>query len=352
MITIGVRNVCEALPVGLQLLREEGVERDSRNGKVLVMRHPVTTVYERPWERVLIDPQRDANPFFHFYEMLWMIAGRNDVHSVAKFAKQMKAYSDDGHTLNGAYGHRWRRHFLNDQLPWAIETLRKDPESRRVVIQMWDANNDIGRLSMGTKDVPCNTQCYVWVNPDGLLCLTVLCRSNDIIWGAHGANAVHFSFLQQYLACALGRDMGPLYQVSNNYHAYLPVMEKMGELKVHQLYAEDLPSIRPGQVYLEQDQSKPFHNENYVEFDEDVHMLDENVTVGLRTRWLRRVAQPVLRAHQAYRDLRDPQRHVKALDIIDQIKEAPDWRVACAQWISRRYTESQRAKEDGVQHDG
>ncbi len=79
MNVISVRNVHEALPEALRFLRQTGVPRDSRNGAVLQAPCPVTTVYRRPDERVLFWPERDANPFFHFMESLWMLAGRNDV---------------------------------------------------------------------------------------------------------------------------------------------------------------------------------------------------------------------------------------------------------------------------------
>jgi hypothetical protein len=77
MHVINARNVNEAYVVGLGYLRAYGKEQNSRMGKVLVVDHPVCTTYERPYERVLFNSERDANPFFHFMESLWMLAGRN-----------------------------------------------------------------------------------------------------------------------------------------------------------------------------------------------------------------------------------------------------------------------------------
>ena len=34
-----------------------------------------------PTKELLFDPDRDANPFFHFMEGLWMLAGFNDLKS-------------------------------------------------------------------------------------------------------------------------------------------------------------------------------------------------------------------------------------------------------------------------------
>lgn len=50
--------------------------------------------------------------------------------------------------------------------------------------------------------------------------MTVCCRSNDLILGAYGANIVHFSMLQEYMAGKLGKMMGSLTQLSNSLHIY------------------------------------------------------------------------------------------------------------------------------------
>ena len=105
---ITTNDVNDALCHGITYLLREGVEEPSRNGPVLVAPGPVITEYTTPRSRVLYSPTRDANPFFHFMESLWILAGSNDVAFVEYFAKNMRAYSDDGVTSWGAYGWRWR----------------------------------------------------------------------------------------------------------------------------------------------------------------------------------------------------------------------------------------------------
>ena len=111
MITIISTDINEAYYRGIDLIKERGVRMESRNGPIIEVPCPVTTTYLRPLRRILFDSVRDCNPFFHFFESLWMLAGRNDVAFVEKFNKRMATFSDDGSTLNGAYGYRWRRHF-------------------------------------------------------------------------------------------------------------------------------------------------------------------------------------------------------------------------------------------------
>lgn len=212
---INARNVNDALSAGLWHLRTSGIRRDSRNGPVIVAPGPVLTVYRCPWERLVMDPRRDANHVFHLMETIWMLAGQRNVGWLLSFNSNFAQYADGG-IQHGAYGWRWASLDPHaHQLVRAVEELRK-PDNRRVVVQMWDAEHDLGSPA---KDVPCNTQIYFQVI-DSKLEMTVCCRSNDIIWGAYGANAVHFSFLQQIMAEELGVDMGAYCQFSNNYHLY------------------------------------------------------------------------------------------------------------------------------------
>ena len=103
---ITVPNVNSALPEAVWWLRTAGVEFPSRNGPVIVAPGPVITTYTAPWQRVLFSKIRDANPFFHFFEALWMLAGRQDVKFLEQFTPRIREYSDNGSTLNGAYGYR------------------------------------------------------------------------------------------------------------------------------------------------------------------------------------------------------------------------------------------------------
>lgn len=218
---IRCRNVNDALHEGLWHMHTCGVKQGSRNGDVITVPYPVMTIYERPWQKVLYSENRNANPFFHLMEAMWMLAGCSDVAFVACYNPRMREFADMG-ILRGAYGERWRKHWVDeggdqiDQIEMAIHMLRNDPRSRRVVISMWDPSDDLGT---DVKDIPCNTQIYFRV-VGGKLDMTLTCRSNDIVWGAYGANAVHFGFLHELVAAGAGYPQGNLYQLSNNWHIY------------------------------------------------------------------------------------------------------------------------------------
>lgn len=227
-------NCHQALADGIRMVLNHGVETSSRNGRVLAIQEPVTIKYLNPQDRVLLSPTRDANPFFHMAEAMWMLAGRNDLAPVEAYVSTFGQYSDDGITLHGAYGHRWINHFGIDQLTELVTELRTSG-SRRAVLGMWDPRADLPKLRTGGKDVPCNTHAYFAIRTDGKLDMTVCNRSNDAIFGCFGANLVHFSILQEYLASVLGVPVGKYCQVTNNLHIYLDVV---GTEKLEKIISE------------------------------------------------------------------------------------------------------------------
>lgn len=197
---------------------------------------PYVTHYLNPRHRVLDWVVRKANPFFHLMEALWILSGRQDVALLRYFNSNIAQYSDNGVVFNGAYGHRLRTHFGRDQIKDAIKVLSDDVNSRQAVLSIWDARLDLGLKS---KDVPCNDLIMLKVR-DGRLNMTVCCRSNDLIWGAYGANVVQFSILQEYMAAMLLAGVGTYTQVSDSMHVYLdnPIFQPM-MLLYEELLTED-----------------------------------------------------------------------------------------------------------------
>src|SRR3546814_11214716 len=108
------------------MLMDKGVTSDSRNGQVKAAPGATLIKFRQPWERVLFNAERDANPIFHLLEAVWMLAGRNDVAFVTKFTSNMASFSDDGSPFNAAYGYRWRHHFGFDQLETVVDMLSSD----------------------------------------------------------------------------------------------------------------------------------------------------------------------------------------------------------------------------------
>lgn len=224
---IKVRNVNQAFSDIFWRLKAEGATPEkTRNGPAIVVSEPVITTYKYPQERVLFHAQRDANPIFHCLEGIWMLAGRRDVSFLQMFNSKIGQYSDDGKVFNAAYGYRWRKHFGYDQLEAIVQLLRKDPDTRQAILQMWDSDD----LVKKTKDKACNMS-VVFDTRGSKLNMTVFNRSNDIWYGAYGANAVHFSMLQEFVSAAINYRIGCYRQVSNNLHLYTELYDASRYIK-------------------------------------------------------------------------------------------------------------------------
>lgn len=327
-----VRNVQHAYRTGLHYLRKHGAMEDSRNGPVIVAPGPVMTEYARPLERVILDARRDANPFFHLMEAIWMLAGRDDVASLEKYNGRMSSYSDDGVRFNSAYGHRWRHHFARDQIADAIRTLQTDPDTRRCVIQMWDGFRDgVGQ----SKDFPCNTAVFFRSRRVGSgrreLDMTITNRSNDIIWGAYGANAVHMSVLLEFVAACCGMDVGRMYQLSNNFHAYVDVMDKVGNPSVSESNA--YKHMRPTPLF----RSWPNVSTNPLQpieawwrgDDDDGHWRDR-----LKQMLTPEGASTLDLVRASWGSWKNKDRDA-AMGLARKIP-GEDWRRACTEWLQRR----------------
>lgn len=336
--TINVRNVNHALPLALAILRDEGVKVSPRGLETLEYPGPVITTYHFPDEMVLFDTQRDANPFFHFFEAMWILAGRKDVEFLARFNARMREFSDDGVTFHAPYGYRMRHEFGFDQVSKCIQILSKDKDSRQAVISVW---NPIADLDVKSRDLPCNDLIMFKVRDDKLR-MTVCCRSNDVVWGAYGANAVQFATLQKYIAHSIGVDCGTYSQVSDSFHVYtaLPFWKEWlarnprGVPPPADPYTDD--SVICASAVTSPWMSKKDFNAAYT-FDKDLITFfgawdnGNAPDVAYMTRSFEDVALPMLRAHNAY----------KNGDFTEALREAStvvalDWRAAALAWLQRR----------------
>lgn len=332
MHTINVLNINDAYASGRAFLSANGERRQSRNGAVLVVPEPVTTHYRHPTHRVLFDEHRDANPFFHLGEALWMLAGSKFVDPIVYLLPKFAEYSDDGATFHGAYGYRWRKHFGFDQLSVIVEELHVDPNNRRVMLQMWSAMDDLGHKG---KDLPCNTMAKFWLDASHeRLNMAVFCRSNDIIWGCYGANAVHFSMLQEYIASRLGIQVGFYEQISCDYHAYEEVWNK---------YDVDGDRRNPYVEIGERHVTTVPLMQDPVSWDYECRQLVDALDQAnifatgpqFQNPFFNRVAVPMFSAFRAYRK----DHLTAAIDILGHAiaEEGPvDWLVNGKEWMERR----------------
>jgi thymidylate synthase len=370
------RNVNEAFRVLVESIHEGWIPTEveaSRYGEVIRVPDPVIVTYTHPLERVLFNTTRDANCFFSLYESLYFLAGRNHVAPLAYYNSRMVEFSDDGETFNDSYGYRWRYAVSGvdghdgtidreDQLDTLVDHLRRKPESRRAVLQMWNVEDDLLNIE-DSKAVCCNLSAVFRVewgrcprctriaasgvvmapfapcshckgtpnDAPEILNMTVFNRSNDLIYGMLGANAVHFSFLLEYMAARLGLKVGKYHQVTADLHAYTKTWEP--EKWLANVTPDHYVTTPEKHVPLVKD-PECFDHEcvAIVDLNDGNGVYDTRVSSG---RWeepfFQTVAQPMFNAYHAYKS----GAYGHALRWADLIA-APDWRVAARGWIQRR----------------
>lgn len=330
---MGLRNVMRALD-------EVGLRSDSRNGPVIRFPEPVALHYTNPRRRILDDPLREANHFFHLFESIWMFAGLDTVAPLDPYNSRMKQYSDDGVRFEAAYGHRWRVRW-GDQIRAIVNKLKENPLDRRIVLQMWDPKEIFKKEGL---DFACNQQVLFSTRPmphctgGHVLDITVTNRSNDLIYGAMGSNLFHFSLLQEYIAHHAGIAVGDYHQMSVNLHLYT---ENEASKKCWAARTEDCGaspesdcSLNDNGIPLQLEPLQLFVNEN---------RLDHSTVNG----YLGVVVRPIVESYQFYKikSLKGIEIPLeKRIDICQEMlkscKSKP-LQYACRDWFHRRRNKPQ-----------
>ena len=306
-------NVPQAYVETIVKMHYWGREETSRNGPVITSANPVLVTIYKPAERVLTDPVRDANPFFHVMEFVWMMAGSNDVRWIEQFNKRFREYADPGtDIIHGAYGHRWRTHFDVDQIRAVADRLKEDCNTRQAVMAMWDPRVDLAQHN----DIPCNTQIMFRYDVQRTeLDMTVINRSNDLIWGMLGANAVHMTYLHELVSHMAGLRMGRYKAFTNNLHIY-PEMPKFKEIWRTWVSVDKYDTQAFGPYPLMQPR------ETYEDLVADCQNLIRGSYDPIRTQWMLNVAEPMFSSWHS----RHNTNRIHAID----------WQIACKEWLERR----------------
>jgi hypothetical protein len=171
----------------------------------------------------------------------------------------------------------------------------------------------------GVSDVCCNTHIYFRTRGTHLN-MTVCNRSNDVVWGMLGANVVHMTLLQELIAHCTGLSVGTYSVFSINAHMY----------ERHWSLLETRTSVVTPP--LEEYYPLLYGKETYDDFAGDCRNFLEGEREDLECRWMRDVAAPIALAWNDYKVGHD----YSCLEVLRDIKAA-DWRLACQEWISRKF---------------
>lgn len=200
------RDANAAFRAVLASILDEGREVSPRGKKTLELVGASFTLLDASRNIVTI-PERKLSQAYSVAEWLWILLGRRDVQTIAPFNKNIAAFSDDDVNFFGAYG-PW----VAAQLPYVIENLRKDPDSRQAVLTIWQQSPP------ATRDVPC-TIALQFLRRGGKLHAVATMRSNDA-WLGLPYDLFTFTRIQAYVAAALNIPVGTYTHQAASLHLY------------------------------------------------------------------------------------------------------------------------------------
>jgi thymidylate synthase len=214
MLVIKGNNINEIQMNLYEELLNNGSEITVRSFKTKEL-HPVFIELTNPLNRCTTIKHRNWNLPFAIGELIWHITGSNDLKQIEYYSKNWKEFSEDHRIIReSCYGYKIFNSVDNlwDSL---VKELKNEPNSRRAVINLYDAKNTLGNELV---DVACTTSFQFLVRDNQLDMITTM-RSNDVIWGLPNDIFI-FTMLQEMLSIELNIELGKYYHSVGSLHMY------------------------------------------------------------------------------------------------------------------------------------
>jgi len=196
------------------------------------------------------------------YELLWFLRGDTNVRWLQENKVTIwDEWADANGDLGPVYGYQWRnwpapdgRHI--DQLARVIDEIRRNPDSRRLVVSAWNVA-DLDRMALQ----PCHALFQFYV-AEGRLSCHLYQRSADVFLGVP-FNIASYALLTMMVAQVCALQPGDFVHTFGDVHLYLNHLEQARE----QLSREPrpLPAMRlnPEVTSIDDFKFSDFTLENY-----------------------------------------------------------------------------------------
>ncbi|MFT4799624.1 MAG: thymidylate synthase [Candidatus Azotimanducaceae bacterium] len=233
----------------LRQILEHGVERSDRTGVGTIScfglnarynladGFPAVTTKKLVWKSMVS-------------ELLWFVSGSGSIHDLKKiyahnklwdlnyedYLKRQGLDTNDG-DMGRVYGQQWR-HWRSadgrqvDQLQGAIDLIRSNPDSRRIIVNAWNPGEaDVNDVALP----PCHSFFQFYV-ANGKLSLQMYQRSADMFLGVP-LNIASYALLLHMIAKITNLEPGELIHTMGDAHIYLDAVAQCNE----QLSREPFP---------------------------------------------------------------------------------------------------------------
>ncbi|GAA1172088.1 Thymidylate synthase [Corynebacterium glaucum] len=161
-------------------------------------------------------------------ELLWFLRGDSNVRWLQENNVRIwNEWADEDGELGPVYGVQWRswptpdgQHV--DQIEQAVEMLRSNPDSRRILVSAWNVA-ELDKMAL----MPCHLLFQLYV-ADGTLSMQVYQRSADMFLGVP-FNIASYALLTHMFAQQAGLKVGELIWTGGDCHIYNDHVEQVKE---------------------------------------------------------------------------------------------------------------------------
>ena len=162
------------------------------------------------------------------HELLWFLKGETNIRYLKENGVSIwDEWADDKGELGPVYGYQWRswpapdgRHI--DQMANVIEDIRRNPDSRRLIVSAWNVA-DLDSMAL----MPCHAFFQFYV-ADGKLSCQLYQRSADLFLGVP-FNIASYSLLTMMMAQAVDLTPGDFVHTFGDLHLYKNHLDQASE---------------------------------------------------------------------------------------------------------------------------
>ncbi|HEY7174114.1 MAG TPA: thymidylate synthase [Micromonosporaceae bacterium] len=154
------------------------------------------------------------------HELIWFLQGDTNVDYLREHGVTIwDEWADPDGELGPVYGKQWRSWACPDgravdQISWVIDEIRRNPDSRRLVVSAWNVA-DLPDMALQ----PCHALFQFYV-ADGKLSCQLYQRSADIFLGVP-FNIASYALLTHMIANVTGLRVGDFVHTLGDAHLYL-----------------------------------------------------------------------------------------------------------------------------------
>ena len=159
------------------------------------------------------------------YELLWFLKGDTNVRYLQEHNVHIwDEWADENGDLGPVYGSQWRNWDNKgiDQIKNLIETLKKNPNDRRMIVTAWNPS-EVPNMALP----PCHMMFQFYVANNKLSCMLYQ-RSCDMFLGVP-FNIASYALLTQMIAHVCGLELGEFVHTLGDTHIYLNHFEQVKE---------------------------------------------------------------------------------------------------------------------------